>query len=252
MVDRPNLMIKVPGTAEGVPAVERLLAEGLNINITLLFSLDAYEQVAHAYVSALEQRAASGQPIDRVASVASFFVSRVDTLVDELLEERLAQVSDPTERGVLEQLRGKAAIANARLAYDSFKQIFGDERFRRLRERGARVQRPLWASTSVKNKAYPELMYVEELIGPDTVDTMPRETLDAFRDHGRVEVRVDKDVEGARATVRRLGEVGIEYHRVTSQLEKEGVDKFQKSFDDLLEGIEAKRDKLRTAGAVKV
>ena len=246
MVDRPNLMIKVPGTAEGVPAVERLLAEGLNINITLLFSLDAYEQVARAYVSALEQRVAAGRPIDRVASVASFFVSRVDTLVDELIEERLARVSDPTERGVLEQLRGKAAVANARLAYESFKRIFGDERFRRLQERGARVQRPLWASTSVKNKAYPELMYVEELIGPDTVDTMPRETLDAFRDHGRVEVRVDQDVEEAHTTLRRLGEVGIEYDRITAQLEKEGVDKFQKSFDDLLEGIEAKRDKLRS------
>jgi transaldolase len=248
MVDRPNLMIKVPGTDEGAPAVEQLLADGLNINITLLFSLRNYERVAWAYIAALERRLAEGKPIDRIASVASFFVSRVDTLVDEQIEERLAKTPQPSMRGTLEGLRGKAAIANARLAYQSFKRIFGDERFRRLKDQGARVQRPLWASTSVKNKDYPELMYVENLIGPDTVDTMPRETLEAFRDHGRPRLSIEEDVDGAHETMRLLGEVGIEYEAVVAQLEDEGVEKFAKSFDDLLEGIESKREKLQAVG----
>jgi transaldolase len=248
MVDRPNLMIKVPGTAEGVPAVEQLLVDGLNINITLLFSLQSYERVAWAYISALERRRAEGKTIDRIASVASFFVSRVDTLVDEQIEERLAKTPQPSMRSTLEGLRGKAAIANARLAYQSFKRIFGDERFRQLEAQGARVQRPLWASTSVKNKSYPELMYVENLIGPDTVDTMPRETLEAFRDHGRPRLSIEEDVDGAHETMRLLGEVGIEYEAVVAQLEDEGVEKFAKSFDDLIEGIGSKHEKLQAVG----
>jgi transaldolase len=248
MVDRPNLMIKVPGTAEGVPAVAQLLVDGLNINITLLFSLQSYERVAWAYISALERRLAEGKSIDRIASVASFFVSRVDTLVDEQIEERLAKTPQPSMRSTLEGLRGKAAIANARLAYQSFKRIFGDERFRQLEAQGARVQRPLWASTSVKNKDYPELMYVENLIGPDTVDTMPRETLEAFRDHGRPRLSIEDDIEGAHETMRLLGEVGIEYDAVVAQLEDEGVEKFAKSFDDLIEGIGSKHEKLQAVG----
>jgi transaldolase len=244
MVDRPNLMIKVPGTAAGVPAVEQLLADGLNINITLLFSLQSYERVAWAYIAALERRVREDKPIDRIASVASFFVSRVDTLVDEQIQRRLQPVTDSQQRAQLEALLGKLGIANARLAYQSFKRIFADERFRRLQERDARVQRPLWASTSVKNPNYPELMYVENLIGPDTVDTMPRETVDAFRDHGQPRHSIEEDVDGAHTTMNMLDEVGIDYDAVTAQLEDQGVAKFAKSYDSLIEGIARKREQL--------
>jgi transaldolase len=244
MVGRPNLMIKVPGTEAGAPAVEQLLQEGLNINITLLFSLENYERVAWAYISALERCAADGKPIDRVASVASFFVSRVDTLVDSLIEERLAKTPVPSMRDTLERLRGKTAIANARLAYVSFKRIFADPRFSALKAKGARVQRPLWASTSVKNPNYPELMYGESLIGPDTVDTMPRDMLEAFRDHGKVAHTIEDNLDEARQTLETLGEVGIDFGAVTQQLEDEGVAKFADSFDALIAGIVEKREKL--------
>jgi transaldolase len=243
-VHRPNLMIKVPGTDAGAPAVEQLLGEGLNINITLLFSLRNYERVAWAYVNALEQRVKAGKPIDRIASVASFFVSRVDTLVDQLIEERLKNLPNPSMRDTLERLRGKAAIANAKLAYQSFKKIFGDDRFRALAAKGARVQRPLWASTSVKNPAFPDLMYVESLIGPDTVDTMPRETIDAFRDHGQPRLSVEEGIQDAETTMKTLGELGIDFDAVAQQLEDEGVQKFAASFDDLIAGIEKKREAL--------
>ena len=216
MVDRPNLMIKVPGTAEGVPAVEQLLSEGLNINITLLFSIQATRKLPGPTSRALERRVREGKPVDRIASVASFFVSRVDTLVDQMIDDKLEKIPSPALRGDLERLRGKAAIANARLAYRSFRQIFGDERFARLKTRGARVQRPLWASTSVKNPAYPELMYVEELIGPDTVNTLPRETLEAFRDHGALRHSVEDNLEDAESTLRTLAEQGIDYQAVTA------------------------------------
>ncbi len=237
MVERPNLMIKIPGTAAGVPAVEQLLAEGLNINITLLFSLQNYERVAWAYITALERRVQQGLPIDHSASVASFFVSRVDTLADQWIEQRL----EATGREKLEGLRGKLAIANARLAYQRFKEIFADDRFKPLEAKGARVQRPLWASTSVKNPSYPDLMYVESLIGPNTVDTMPRETLEAFRDHGRARLSVEDDVDGARATIHALREVGIDYDALTAQLEDEGVQKFAQSLDSLVDSIATKR-----------
>lgn len=240
-VGRPNLMIKVPGTAAGVPAIEQLLSEGVNVNVTLLFAIEAYEAVAWAYMRALERRVGAGQPVDRIASVASFFVSRVDTLVDTLLEKRAAAEADARRKARLDGLRGKAAIANARLAYQSFKRLFGDARFAALAERGARVQRPLWASTSVKNPAYPDLLYAEALIGPDTVDTMPRETLEAFRDHGRVAPTVEQDLDGARATLAALAEAGIDMKAVTDQLEREGVDKFAQSFDALIQGIAEKR-----------
>jgi transaldolase len=240
-VGRPNLMIKVPGLPEGVPAIERLLAEGINVNVTLLFAIEAYEAVAWAYIRALERRVAEGKPIDRIASVASFFVSRVDVLIDPLLDKKAAAETEPARKAKIEGLRGKAAIANARLAYQSFKRIFGDQRFRDLAARGARVQRPLWASTSVKNPAYPDLMYAEALIGPNTVDTMPRETLEAFRDHGTVADTIEHDLAGAQATMQALAEVGIEMKQVTDQLEVEGVDKFAQSFDALIKGIVEKR-----------
>jgi len=243
-VKRPNLMIKVPGTAAGVPAIETLLAEGINVNVTLLFAIEAYEAVAWAYVRALEKRAAEGKPVDRIASVASFFVSRVDTLVDPLIEKKMADSSDAAQKEKLGNLRGKAAIANARLAYQSFNRIFGDQRFKAVAEKGARVQRPLWASTSVKNKAYPDLLYAEALIGPNTVDTMPRETLEGFRDHGKVAATVEQDLDGARAALAGLETAGISVKAVTDQLEKEGVEKFAQSFDELIAGIVAKRDTL--------
>ena len=235
-VNRPNLMIKVPGLPPGVPAIETLLAEGINVNVTLLFAIEAYEAVAWAYVRALESRVAAGKPVDRIASVASFFVSRVDVLIDPILDKKAASGDEKAK-----SLRGKAAIANARLAYQSFKQIFGDPRFQALAAKGARVQRPLWASTSVKDPAYPDLLYADALIGRDTVDTMPRETLEAFRDHGKVGDTVEQDVEGARAALAGLAAVGIDLKQCTDQLEKEGVDKFQQSFDALLKGIVEKR-----------
>jgi transaldolase len=240
-VDRPNLMIKVPGLAPGVPAIETLLAEGINVNVTLLFAIEAYEAVAWAYIRALEKRIAEGKSIDRIASVASFFVSRVDVLIDPILDKKAAAETDAAKKAQIQGLRGKAAIANARLAYQSFKRIFGDTRFKALAAQGARVQRPLWASTSVKDKAYSDLLYAEALIGPDTVDTMPRETLEAFRDHGKVVDTIEQDVAGARASLAGLADVGIDLKQVTDQLEKEGVDKFQQSFDALVKGIVDKR-----------
>lgn len=239
-VNRPNLMIKVPGTSAGVPAVEALLAEGINVNVTLLFAIEAYEAVAWAYVRALERRVAEGKPVDKIASVASFFVSRVDVMIDPILDKKAAAASG-AEKAKLEGLRGKAAIANARLAYQSFKTIFGDKRFTDLKAHGASVQRPLWASTSVKNPAYSDLLYADSLIGPDTVDTMPRETLDAFRDHGTVKNTIEDDVPGARATLADLEAAGVSMKAVTDQLEKEGVEKFEQAFDALLKGIVEKR-----------
>jgi len=248
MVGRPNLMIKVPGTKEGVPAIKLLLSEGINVNVTLLFSLEAYETVAWAYVEALEERAAKGEPVDRIASVASFFVSRIDTLVDSLLDAKLANIPSPSGRDTIERLKGKAAIANAKLAYESFGKIFGGDRFAALKAKGARVQRPLWASTSVKNPAYSDLMYVEALVGPDTVDTMPRDTLEAFRDHGTAARTVDQGLDDARQTMKTLAEVGIDFKKVTDQVETEGVEKFVASFDDLVAGIESKRAALVASG----
>jgi len=240
-VDRPNLMIKVPGLTVGVEAIETLLAEGINVNVTLLFAIEAYEAVAWAYIRALEKRVAEGKPIDRLASVASFFVSRVDVMIDPMLDKMAADESDPARKVKIQGLRGKAAIANARLAYQSFLKIFGDKRFMALKAKGARVQRPLWASTSVKDKAYSDLLYADALIGPDTVDTMPRETLEAFRDHGTVRDTVTEDIEGARAALAGLAEIGIDFKAITDKLEVEGVDKFVQSFDALLKGIVEKR-----------
>lgn len=239
-VDRPNAMIKIPGTPEGVPAIEECLYAGLNVNVTLLFSLEAHEAVAWAYVRALERRAAEGKPVDRIASVASFFISRIDTLADKLLADTMEAAADAALKTRIGALRGRAAIANAKMAYALFQRIFGDARFLALKAKGARVQRPLWASTSTKNPAYPDTVYADALIGPDTVNTMPPETIDAFRDHGRPVATIADDVDGARRVLQDLESVGVSMKAVTQQVLDEGVVKFEQAFDQLLASIEKK------------
>jgi len=241
-VDRPNVMVKIPGTAEGTPVIAEMIAEGININVTLLFSLEAYERVALAYVEGLERRHAAGKPVAGIASVASFFVSRVDSLVDKLIDAKIAEGADEA----LAKLKGKAAVANAKLAYQRFEHIFGSQRFMKLAAAGAAVQRPLWASTSVKSPAYRDVMYVEELIGPHTVNTMPRPTIAAFVDHGVVERTVDRDLEQARAVMAALSAAGIDMGAVTDRLEDEGIAAFVTSYDALLAGVESKRAAMAT------
>jgi transaldolase len=248
-VDRPNLMVKIPGTAEALPVIQQMLEEGININITLLFSVPAYERVARAYIAALKARQAAGLPIDRIASVASFFVSRVDTLVDKFLDERIEATSDATQKGWLESLKGKAAIANAKIAYQSFERLFSGAEWESLAAAGASVQRPLWASTSVKNPALPDTRYVDELIGPHTVNTMPRPTITAFLDHGTVARTVDRNVTEAYKTMEDLAAAGIDIDAVTAQLEDEGIASFAKSYDSLLQGVAEKRSQLAGAAA---
>lgn len=245
-VNRPNVMVKVPGTEEGAVAVRRLIAEGVNVNITLLFAIDAHARVIEAYLAGLEQRVKAGQPIDGIASVASFFVSRVDTEIDKRLDA-LAAKAIGGERERLEMLKGRAAIANAKLAYKLFTERFSGPRWDALKAKGARVQRPLWASTSTKNPKYRDVMYVEELIGPDTVDTMPPATIDAFRDHGEVKRTVNARVGAAEGLLKELEAVGISMREVTDKLLAEGIASFQKSFDELLAGIQMKVGSL-TAG----
>ncbi len=243
-VRRPNIFIKVPATKPGIPAIQHLLAEGLNVNITLLFSQSRYQDVVEAYLSALEQRVAAGKPIDRIASVASFFVSRIDTAVDKLLDEAAARAPNPAERGRLEALRGKAAIANAKLAYRDWQRLFAGERWERLKKHGARPQQLLWASTGTKNPAYSDVLYVEELIGPETVNTMPEKTMDAFRDHGTVRETVTADVGAAQATLGALDRAGISLDSVTATLEAEGVTLFCDSFDKLHGALAEKRHRM--------
>lgn len=245
-INRPNIMIKVPATPEGMPAITALIGEGINVNVTLIFALEAYEEVANAYIAGLEKLAASGKkPLSQVASVASFFVSRVDTLVDKLLDEKIAATSDAAEKAKLENLKGKAAIANSKLAYEKFEQIFATERFAKLKAQGAHPQRMLWASTSTKNPKYRDVLYVEELIGPDTVDTMPPQTVVAFADHGKVARTIDTGLGEARQDIAGLESVGIHMKDVTAQLLDEGVKSFADSFTKLLEGVEGKRQKLQ-------
>jgi len=246
---RPNVMIKIPGTKEGLPAIEQCLTDGLNINITLLFSVDVYEQVARTYISALEARLHRGQPIHHVASVASFFVSRVDTLTDEKLNQKIEAATSEDEKAALRSLTGKAAVANARIAYHKFREIFSGPRWQALADRGARLQRPLWASTSTKNPAYRDVIYVEELIGPDTVNTLPQNTLDAFRDHGVVAPTLDTGLDQARQVIRRIEAAGISFQAVTSELQSQGVQLFCESFDKAVQSIAQKREALRGAGA---
>ena len=249
MVDRPNVMIKVPGTAEGAVAVRTLIASGLNVNITLLFAVEAHARVIEGYLSGLEDRVAAGKPIDRIYSVSSFFVSRVDTEIDKRLDALAATKSGDEQRHIL-GLRGKAAVANAQLAYALFREKFSGPRWDALQAKGARLQRPLWASTSSKNPAYRDVMYVEELIGPDTVNTMPPATIDAFRDHGEVRRRVDADPVGARRVIDELAAVGIDLAEVTDKLLRDGLASFQKSFETLTAGLEKKAASLGSATAV--
>jgi transaldolase len=231
-IARPNVMIKVPGTHEGVPAVEELTAAGVNVNITLLFSVDMYERVAYAYISGLERRLDAGQSLDSVASVASFFVSRVDGVVDAMLENGSA-------------LMGEIAIANAKVAYKRFREIFSGQRWERLARAGARVQRPLWASTGTKNPDYSDVRYVEELVAPDTVNTMPETTLDAFRDHGRVRpLAATERVEEAEATLARLEDDGVDLGEITARLVDDGISVFNSDFDKLLARIEARLEEV--------
>jgi transaldolase len=238
-VDRPNVMVKVPGTAEGARAIRQLIAEGINVNVTLLFAIEAHDRVIEAYLGGLDERAAAGLPIDHVASVASFFVSRVDTEIDKRLNA-MAATAAPDQREHLLSLRGRAAIANARLAYRLFTDRFSGGRWERLEGLGAMVQRPLWASTSTKNPAYRDVMYVEQLIGPYTVNTLPPATMDAFRDHGIVARTIDTDVDGAESDLAALKAVGISLSQVTDQLLAEGVASFQRSFETLLTGLSRK------------
>ncbi|HET9635808.1 MAG TPA: transaldolase [Gemmatimonadaceae bacterium] len=242
-VNRPNVMVKVPGTKEGAIAVRRLTAAGVNVNITLLFAIEAHERVIEAYLAGLEDRVAKGQPIDGIASVASFFVSRVDTEVDKRLDEKIAK-SDQHEKERLAMLKGRAAIANAKLAYRLFREKFSGPRWEKLAKQGARLQRPLWASTSTKNPAYRDVMYVEELIGPDTVNTMPPATIDAFRDHGVVDRTVDKKVAVAEGLLKEIEAAGISMKAVTEKLLVDGIASFQKSFDELIAGLESKTGSL--------
>jgi len=248
LLDRPNVMVKIPGTDKGLPAIEQCLSKGININITLLFGVENYEQVAWAYIKALEERLGLGLPIDRIASVASFFVSRIDTLVDRLLEENLRSAASAAERKRPQALRGRAGIANAKIAYEMFREIFGGKRFQALAAKGARVQRCLWASTGTKNPDYRDVMYVEDLIGPDTVNTMPQATLDAFRDHGEVTHSLDKGLHEAHSVMRNLGDVGIDYKSVSAQLQAEGVQLFTDSYRKLLHSLAAKREAFMGSG----
>lgn len=251
IVDRPNLMIKVPGTEEGAAAVQTLIADGINVNVTLLFAIEAHARVIEAYIAGLEQRAAAGQPINRIGSVASFFVSRVDSAIDKQLETMAK--SDSGQADALTALMGKAAIANAKMAYRLFTASFQGPRWQALAAHGARVQRPLWASTSTKNPSYRDVMYVEELIGTNTVNTLPPATLEAFRDHGEVrEASVTTNLAEADRTLSALESAGISLHAVTDRLLAEGLASFEQSFVTLLAGLSDKRKQLaskHSAGA---
>ncbi|MCI0489992.1 MAG: bifunctional transaldolase/phosoglucose isomerase [Blastocatellia bacterium] len=240
-LDRKNAMIKVPATPEGIPAIRELIAEGININVTLIFSIETYEQVADAYIAGLEQRAAAGEPLGHVASVASVFVSRVDTAVDNELEFRIRRSADKAEQESLTALLGKAAVANTKLIYQRFKDIFGGERFAKLRDQGARVQRPLWASTGTKNPKYSDVYYVEELIGPDTVNTVPPATFTAFRDHGKVRLSLEEDADKAAEAIAKLNEIGIDTKAVTQKLQDEAVQSFIDAFRGLIGSISSKQ-----------
>ena len=238
LVDRKNLLVKIPATKEGLPAIEESIANGIPINVTLIFSLDRHREVAEAYVRGLERLVESGGDPGSVASVASFFVSRVDTEADKRLDEL----------GGHDELKGKLAVANAKLAYQVYKGIFSGDRWQALADKGASVQRPLWASTSTKNEAYKDTVYVEELVGPETVNTMPRELVEAVLDHGDIRGNtIEEDVDGARKVLEDLKAAGIDYDDVTETLEREGVEKFAKSFKELFSDVESKRDELVAA-----
>jgi transaldolase/glucose-6-phosphate isomerase len=243
-IDRENLMVKIPATPEGVPAIEACIAEGLNINVTLLFAIEAYESVHEAYISGLEKLVAKGGDPSRVASVASFFVSRIDTLVDKMIDERLAKSPAKDARDKLEALRGKVAVANAKLAYQSYLKTIASPRWKKLEEKGARTQRLLWASTGTKNPQYRDVVYVEELIGKDTVNTVPEATYNAFKDHGKVATTLTQDVAAAEKTMKSLGEVDLSMRQVTDKLLVDAVVLFKDAFDRLIAAVEKRRSEL--------
>jgi transaldolase len=246
VLNRPNVLIKVPATADGLPAIQQLIGEGISVNVTLLFGLPRYRQVAEAYIAGIEARAAQGKPVKHVASVASFFVSRIDALVDPLLEKLMGQGGQEADRA--KKARGQVAVSSAKVAYQIYKEIFGGDRFRKLAAQGARTQRLLWASTGAKNPEYSDVKYVEALIGPETVDTLPMETLDAYRDHGAPKARLEEDVREARRGLEGLPGLGIGIDDVTRQLEDEGVEKFNKPFDKLMEILAQRSHRHLTQG----
>ncbi len=245
VVDRPNLMIKVPGTVEGAVAIRRLIADGLNVNVTLLFSLEAHARVIEAFIKGLEDRVAAGKSIAKISSVASFFVSRVDTAIDKQLDAMAAVEKDEARRSAMLALRGKAAIANAKMAYRLFTEQFSGPRWEALASKGALKQRPLWASTSTKNPHYRDVLYVEQLAGPDTVNTLPPATIEAFRDHGEAHVEIDVGVDEAERVLAQLEAHGVTLSKVTDQLLKDGISSFEQSFVTLQAGIAKKRAALR-------
>jgi transaldolase / glucose-6-phosphate isomerase len=245
-LSRPNVMIKIPAAQEGLPAIEESIYRGININVTMIFSIENYEQVAEAFIKGLERREAEGKPVDRIASVASFFVSRVDTAIDSDLEYRARHAKTPEEKAQMEGLLGRAAVANAKLAYQKFKEIFHGERFAKLKAKGAQVQRCLWASTGTKNPKYSDVLYVDNLIGAETVNTIPPQTYTAFRDHGAVAPTLEANLAAASSVIEKLSEIGIDLGEVTDKLQKDGLTAFVGSFDTLIESIEAKRDAIRS------
>src|SRR6266581_2716967 len=242
---RRNVMIKIPAAQEGLPAIEEAIYRGINVNVTMIFSIENYGQVAEAFIKGLERRAAEGKPVDHIASVASFFVSRVDTAIDADLEYKARHAETAEEKARLEGLLGRAAVANAKLAYKKFKEIFHGQRFADLKTKGAQVQRCLWASTGTKNPHYSDVLYVEELIGPETVNTMPQQTMMAFKEHGEVRPSLVENVEAARQVLRELAAAGIDMDKVTSDLRVDGVKLFADSIDKLLEEIASKKQKLQ-------
>ncbi len=237
-VARPNVMIKVPGTAEGIPAFRQLISEGINVNVTLLFAQEVYEEVAAAYIDGVEKYAARGMDVSQIASVASFFISRIDSMIDSQLNELIKKETDPARKAKLQGLLGKVAIANGKLTYQAYERIFSSPRWKVLAAKGAQTQRVLWASTSTKNPSYRDVMYVEELIGPDTVNTLPPATLESFRDHGKPRQSLTENVEGAQKTMEDLASVGISMKDVTAKLTIDGVKQFSDAFDKLLETVE--------------
>jgi len=233
LVGRKNLMIKIPATQEGLPAIRQMISEGVNINVTLIFAQSVYEQVVNAYLSGLEDRANAGKDISNIASVASFFISRIDTAVDKALAEKNNK-----------DLQGKIAIANGKMVYQKCEEIFNSERFKKLKEKGAKRQRLLWASTSTKNPEYSDILYVEELIGDNTVNTMPPATIDSYRDHGKPEERITKNVDEAASQMKKLGELGVDFSEITDNLTKDGVVLFANSFKELMDEIENKKNEI--------
>jgi transaldolase/glucose-6-phosphate isomerase len=241
---RANVMIKIPGTPEGIKAFQGAIAEGINVNVTLLFSLESYRAVAEAYIAGLEAHLAAGHDIGHIASVASFFVSRVDTSIDKKLEDMIGQTDDEARKTELRNLQGKAAIANAKMAYEAYTQIFSGPRWEALAAKGGKPQRCLWASTSTKNPDYRDVMYVEQLVGPDTVNTMPDATVKATLDHGKIERTLDRDLDTARAELQAIEDAGISMYDVTHQLQVDGVASFTDSFNDLIATIDKKRQEM--------